>query len=171
MAAVCSTGAQALAGMGELGDGIVICGPRFVDMMYAELLEYLPEGFEMLLIAGAAAMEELHLRYIFGRTHSVGMTCPASLVMPFKVHELLEAVDALEEEIFRRKKRMRNVPKEKSARDRQIIEQAKALMMEQKGCTEEEAHRYLQKRSMDNGTGIVEVAQMLLRLLQEESGQ
>ena len=31
--------------------------------------------------------------------------------------------------------------------------------------TEEEAHRYLQKRSMDNGTGIVETAQMVLSIM------
>lgn len=30
--------------------------------------------------------------------------------------------------------------------------------------TEEEAHRYLQKHSMDNGTGMVETAQMVLAL-------
>ena len=28
--------------------------------------------------------------------------------------------------------------------------------------TEEEAHRYIQKRSMDNGTGLTETAQMIL---------
>lgn len=31
--------------------------------------------------------------------------------------------------------------------------------------TEEEAHRYIQKRSMDNGTDLTETAQMILSLL------
>ena len=31
--------------------------------------------------------------------------------------------------------------------------------------SEEEAHRYMQKRSMDNGTGLAETAQMILSLL------
>ncbi|MFR3319996.1 MAG: ANTAR domain-containing protein [Lachnospiraceae bacterium] len=31
--------------------------------------------------------------------------------------------------------------------------------------TEEEAHRYLQKTSMDSGTNLVETAQMLLTLM------
>ena len=35
------------------------------------------------------------------------------------------------------------------------------------GFSEEEAHRYIQKRSMDNGTGLVEVSQMILSLMQE----
>ena len=33
---------------------------------------------------------------------------------------------------------------------------------------EEEAHRYIQKSSMDNGTNMVETAQMILTLLFEE---
>ena len=52
--AVCSTGSQALQSANELGGGIVICGYRFVDMMYTELHEYLPDQFEMLLVASPA---------------------------------------------------------------------------------------------------------------------
>ena len=48
-----------------------------------------------------------------------------------------------------------------------IIRQAKELLMVRNSFTEEEAHRYIQKRSMDNGTGLVEVSQMILSLLQE----
>ena len=33
--------------------------------------------------------------------------------------------------------------------------------------SEADAHRYLQKRGMNNGTGIVETAQMILALLDE----
>ena len=36
--------------------------------------------------------------------------------------------------------------------------------MKQKGMTEEEAHRYLQKRSMDNGTNMVETSYMVLQV-------
>ena len=46
-----------------------------------------------------------------------------------------------------------------------IMEQAKTLLMEQNHMTEEEAHRYIQKRSMDNGTGMVETAEMILSLM------
>ena len=52
--AVCTTGAQALQHANELSGGIVICGYRFADMLYTELYEYLPQQFEMLLIASAA---------------------------------------------------------------------------------------------------------------------
>ena len=39
------------------------------------------------------------------------------------------------------------------------------LLMERNHLTEEEAHRYIQKSSMDNGTNMVETAQMILTLL------
>ena len=42
--------------------------------------------------------------------------------------------------------------------------QAKSILMERNGMTEEEAHRYMQKCSMDSGTNIVETAQMVLSL-------
>ena len=50
----------------------------------------------------------------------------------------------------------------------QVIKNAKALLMERNHLTEEEAHRYIQKSSMDNGTNMVETAQMILTLLFEE---
>ena len=48
-----------------------------------------------------------------------------------------------------------------------VIENAKALLMERNKFSEEEAHRYIQKRSMENGTGLVEVSQMILSLMRE----
>ena len=52
-----------------------------------------------------------------------------------------------------------------AARQAQLIEQAKALLMERRGISEEEAHRYLQKTSMENGTNLPETASMILSLL------
>ena len=56
--AVCSTGAQALARLGDLSDGIVICGYKMTDMIYTQLHGLLPEGFDMLLLASKAAVNE-----------------------------------------------------------------------------------------------------------------
>ena len=48
-----------------------------------------------------------------------------------------------------------------------MIAEAKALLMERNNMTEEEAHRYLQKNSMDSGTNIVETAEMVLSIMNE----
>ena len=132
--ASCTTGAQALASMGDLEGGIVVSGPRFVDMMYTELYEYLPEGFQMLLLASASSIQDKQV---------------------------------MEGQVRQRKKRMRNIPRMRSEADRQVIERAKLLLMERNSFSEEEAHRDIQKRSMDNGAGLVEVSQMILSLMGE----
>ncbi|BDF15193.1 ANTAR domain protein [[Clostridium] scindens ATCC 35704] len=48
-----------------------------------------------------------------------------------------------------------------------MIRQAKELLMARNNMSEEEAHRYLQKSSMDSGTNMVETAQMVLSIMAE----
>ena len=62
---------------------------------------------------------------------------------------------------------MRHQAKQLAQEDQQSMRKAKELLMARNSFTEEEAHKYIQKRSMGNGTGLVEVAQMILSLLQE----
>lgn len=57
------------------------------------------------------------------------------------------------------------MPPQRSDAGRKDILEAKQLLMERNHMTEEEAHRYLQKTSMDSGTNLVETAQMLLTLM------
>jgi AmiR/NasT family two-component response regulator len=71
----------------------------------------------------------------------------------------------MEYKVTRRRKKARQKPKERSEEEINLISEAKALLMERNNLTEEEAHRYMQKRSMDNGTGLTETAQMILSLL------
>lgn len=153
--AVCLTGAQALASVNNLENGILICGSRFIDMMYMEIHDYLPPEFQMLLIASPTSIQEREVE---------NLVC---LELPMKVHELLQTLEMMEGQIHRRRKRLRNIPRQRSEEDRQMIEQAKALLMDRNKFSEEEAHRYIQKRSMENGTGLVEVAQMILSLMQD----
>ena len=152
MQAVCTTGAQALASVNNLECGILVCGCRFMDMMYMEIHDYLPPEFQMLLIASPASIQEREVS---------NLVC---LSMPMKVHELLQTIEMMEGDIQRRRRRMRQQPKHRSQEDQQIIRKAKELLMARNSFTEEEAHKYIQKRSMDNGTGLVEVAQMILSL-------
>ena len=86
------------------------------------------------------------------------------LAVPLKVHELVSTVDMLSQGIVRRRKRRREKPVIRSEKEAAVIETAKQLLITRNNMTEEEAHRYLQKRSMDNGTDMVETAQMVLAL-------
>lgn len=150
--ALCITGAQALQSANELGGGIIVCGYRFVDMMYTELHEYLPAEFEMLLVASPANC---------GSREVANLVC---LETPLKVNELLSTIEMMEYTIARRRKKMRQQPKERSKEECALISEAKALLMDRNNLSEEEAHRYMQKRSMDNGTSLAETAQMIMSL-------
>lgn len=46
-----------------------------------------------------------------------------------------------------------------------MIAKAKELLMDRNNMTETEAHRYIQKCSMDNGTNLVETARMVISLI------
>ena len=95
---VCTTGTQALSQMDDLGGGIVISGYKFADMMYFELYESLPKGFEMLLIASDNHLQDCR---------ESGITC---LAMPLKVQSLISTVTGMVENAERRKRRMREKP-------------------------------------------------------------
>ena len=150
--AVCTTGAQAISSLEDLNDGIVISGYKLTDMMYAELKECLPGGVRMLLLAARGHLTE----------------CDAGdltvLAMPLKAHELVDTVHTLLRECERYRKKRRAEPREKSPEEMELIRQAKALLMEKRSMTEMQAHKYLQKCSMDSGRSIVESAQMILML-------
>lgn len=150
--AVCMTGAKALQSANELGGGIIVCGYRFADMMYSELHEYLPVQFEMLLVASADKCGERDVK---------NLVC---LSMPLKVNELVETIEMMEDTMLRRRKKERQKPKERSEKEITLMNEAKALLMERNNLSEQEAHRYLQKKSMDNGITVIETAQMILSL-------
>ncbi len=150
---VCSSGAQTISGLDGLHGGIIVCGYRFSDMLYAELRELVPPEFAILLVASARRI---------GDTLPDGVTW---LPMPLMVHDLLETLHGLDEEQLRKKKIARQKPAVRREEDRQAIAQAKEMLMARNNMTENEAHRYIQKCSMDSGSNMVETAQKLIRLM------
>lgn len=148
----CTTGAQVISQADEMNDGIVICGYKLMDMVYSEVQELLPPGFEMLLIASGRLLSECM---------GSGIVC---LSMPLKVNELVSTVGMMAEGIERRRRKAHSQPKTRNAEEKTAIREAKRLLMERNHMTEEEAHRYLQKCSMDSGTNMAETALMVLAL-------
>ena len=61
VAAVCTSGAQALQAADDLDEGVVVCGYKFTDMLYSQLKEDLPAGFEMLLVASDHVLSLIHI--------------------------------------------------------------------------------------------------------------
>ena len=152
---VCNTGAAALAGMSGMDAGILICGYKLMDMHYRDLLDSKPDYFELLLLGSQRVIEE----------------APNSIItveMPLRVSDLVNTVDMMVTQLERKLKKLRNKPKQRSQKEQNDILNAKLLLMERNHLSEEEAYRYIQKSSMDSGTNMVETAQMILMLLNDE---
>lgn len=148
--AVCDTGSQLISIANELDGGIVICGYQFSDMLYSEVYNYLPKSFTMIVIASPKKLEYLVEEDIW------------RIEMPIHVNELIAAVSDAAAEHGRKRKKEKAKPKFRSAREQKLIDDAKQLLMDTKKITENEAHRYLQKLSMDSGNSIEESAGMIL---------
>lgn len=151
--AVCCTGAQALGATDGLHGGIVVCGYRFPDMMYDQLKENLPSKFEMLLLGSQG---------VISQCQGSGVLC---VRMPLKAQDLIDTINMVERNITRRRKKEREKPKVRDAKEQAVILEAKRLLMERNHMSEEEAHRYIQKTSMNNGTNMVETAEMVISIM------
>lgn len=146
---VATTGEKALAGMRQLQEGIVICGNRLVDMTYSDLHEQMPEHFKMLLVSSESQCQR-------------ELDKVTSLYMPIKVHELLSAVETMTEIKSKAKSHMGNRCRKRSREEQEMLEKAKNALMESYGFSEEEAHRYIQRSSMNERTSLIETARGII---------
>ena len=134
---------------------IVVCGYKLKDMMYTDLREYLPENFDMLLVASQDKWSDGLVRGVMG------------LSMPIKVYDLMNTIEMMLTDIDRRRRKRKKQLKNRDPKQQETVRRAKELLMARNNMTEEEAHRYLQKSSMDSGTNMVETAEMVLSIMSE----
>ena len=132
---VCTSGSQILTAAEELDRGVVVGGGKFQDMVYGEVCRMLPEEFSMLVMAKAG------------------------------VHDLVSTLEMMIMAQEKRHRRRRRIPRPRSREDMELIGRAKEMLMERNHMTEDEAHRYIQKCSMTNGSSLVETAEMIISLI------
>ena len=152
---VATTGAQAMHYAVTVDEGIVVCGYKLKDMMYTDLREYLPESFDMLLVASQDKWSDGLAQGVMG------------LSMPIKVYDLMNTIEMMLTDIDRRRRKRKKQLKNRDPKQQETVRKAKELLMARNNMTEEEAHRYLQKSSMDSGTNMVETAEMVLSIMSE----
>ena len=90
-------------------------------------------NFEMLVLASPARWSGIQMS---------GVVC---LPMPLKVHDLLSTLDMMLQAQQRIRRKLRSRPRERSKEEQDLINEAKALLMDRNNMTESEAHRYIQK--------------------------
>lgn len=144
----------------EDGGGVLVCGSQFTDMSSKELLNLLPEDYDMLLLSTKGA----------GAERADGLY---TLSLPLRADDLVSSVKMLLEtrqlssDYSRRKqlekKNVFSVVEQRDEQDQRLIEKAKTLLMNRNNMSEEETHYFLQKKSMDSGTKILEIARNVLK--------
>jgi len=77
-----------------------------------------------------------------------------------------DTVELMTNSIEYKRKKRKSQPRTRKPEEIALINEAKALLMSRNNMTEEEAHRYIQKCSMDSSTNLVETAQMVLAVMQ-----
>lgn len=141
--AVCSSGAEAIRAVRTLGGGVVVCGFRLGDMTANHLGANLLGLAALLVVSSAANLDLCEGENLFR------LASPVSRADFFAMLDLL----------FRK---LRRPSGKRGEEDRAIIQRAKEILMNVNRMTEAEAHRFLQKRSMDTGAKLIETAQTVI---------
>lgn len=148
VAGVYRAGANILNAAEQLQSGIIVCGYKLTDMLYSELHENMPDGFQMIVIAKPdLRFEEDSSSIIYEPTPiSVGHLCSTI--------EMIVATTS-------KRHRDRHGPRVRTAEEK-IIRKAKNLLMVKNDMNESDAHHYIQKKSMESGDSLVETAEKIL---------
>ncbi len=146
------------------GGGLIICGARFSDMAAIHMLSLLPDDYDMLVLSSAE-----NINSTFGQQEGL-----YTLSLPLHTQDLVSSVRMLLDtrqmysDISRSAKTKVKIvkddpaPSKRNVEEQRIIDQAKALLMNRNNMSEQEAHRFLQKKSMDTGSKLVDMANAVL---------
>ncbi len=151
----CTTGARAITLADTLGEGVIISGYRMTDMPYTDILDNVEGRFEMLLVASKQKLLEA----------DGGV---AMLEMPIKVRDFLNSVELMQHNVYAKARKKVKQPYRRTEEEQNVVNQAKAVLMEKNNMSENEAHRYIQKTSMDSGRTMVETAESILKIMYKE---
>ncbi len=143
---VCRSGAQVRRMANRMRSGLVICGFKLLDESCESIYNDLPGGYVMLMTASPAQLELCEAKDIF------------KLPLPAHSLELITSVRLLSQLAA-----ARIPPAERGQEEQELVDRAKQLLMEHYGMNEEQAHRLLQRRSMDSGVRLADIARQVLK--------
>ncbi|MDR0405651.1 MAG: ANTAR domain-containing protein [Clostridiales bacterium] len=147
----CCSGAEVLREAAKADSGVVVCGFKLRDMTAEVLNGMLPDGYVTLLLASPA---------------QGGCGADSDVIRlnaPVNKNELKASVIMIQQmqRIAADKRKARAIAN-KREQALPVVERAKGMLMARHGLTEEDAHKMLQKRSMDSGRKITDTAEMIL---------
>ncbi len=151
---ICTTGDEILRTANESAGGVVVCGYKVANMLHADIYEMLPENFGMLVLLSGKQADLVDGEEIF------------SLVLPVTKVDVIKTIKMilsfLDKGSGNNKNSDAGSKAERSNDDKIIIERAKLYLMNKYKITEDAAHRFLQKNSMNRGMKMIDTAKMIL---------
>lgn len=144
---LCRSAAEVKRTVGKQQVTTVICGFKFSDESAEELFNDLPLSCSMLLIAIQSQLDLCENDEI------------CKLSSPISRSDLVSSVRMLLQMGHRLEK---YVKPRRTEEETALIRQAKEVLMDRHSMTEEQAHRFLQKQSMDSGAKLTDTARLVL---------
>ena len=148
---LCRSGGQVRRVLSSQACLCVVCGPRLLDGPSEWLVRDLPPTCTMLLVGAPNQLELWEAPEV------------VKLAAPVRKEELAAMVEL----ILRFGRRMERLLHGRRGGEARLVERAKGLLEQRRHMTEEEAHRYLQRRSMDAGLRMAQTARQVLSELEE----
>ena len=145
----CASGSELRRIVNESQDGIVIMAGSLPDCKPDELQWDYGDRVQILLLGKPALLESCQSPEIFR------LSLPASGQVILGAVEMLSQLHQMQ------------LPK-RAGNEKQIVEQAKKILMQKHGITEQEAHRTLQLYAMHHGLKMVEYAAEIVKSSMEE---
>ena len=141
---LCAHAAELRRALNESEDGVLILAGPMPDCSADELFWDYGEHVRILLIAKPPALEACEEAGIF------------RLALPTSQQAVLGAIEMLTQ------LHQMQMPK-RIGSEKQVIEQAKRLLMQRNGLTEPQAHRTLQQYAMNHGMRMTDYAESIIK--------
>lgn len=145
--AQCRSGAEAIRSIRKMNGGIVICGYKLSEMTASDMAYDLGNHAMVLVVAPPQQLDMCRNDTVF------------KLPTPFSKGDLVSSVRML---LQLEQHQIKATPPRRSDKDMAEITKAKELLMQKNCMTEEEAHRFIQRRSMDSGMKAIDTARLIL---------
>lgn len=143
IARICLSGAEVIRTYNTFQDGILVSGYRLRDRLLDSFAQDLNDNIEILCLAKPEQLNQIANKKIF------------RLPLPSSRAAILAAIELLVQLHYQK------LPHRETDTDELII-RAKEYLMEERGFSESEAHRYMQKESMRLGLRMTRVAERIL---------
>ncbi len=141
---ICALGATALSLVHDKIQCIIICPSMMQDMTAAELANNIPQGIDVIALSNNGSLQY--------------MDNLVTLPVPIDPEQFLQTV-----RIFASSSQSNFIRRSKN--DDEYIQKAKECLMSSMNMTEDEAHKYLQKTSMQTRQSMLETAKKIIESL------